>query len=824
MLPFSIEVHDPILLFAIIMALSLLAPRLALKARIPSIIGLIAAGVIFGPHVLGILPEHELIEALSEVGLLYIMFISGLEIDLHQLNKHFHHSLIFGLLTFSIPLLMGTTSAMALLSLSLTASLLLASMFSSHTLVTYPIASRFGLSKTPSTTSSIGATVVTDLLAFIILAVISSSYHKEISLAFWIHLIAAIILYVSLMVWLIPKIGRWYFKNISQDNNVDFIFIFTVFFFCAYGARLAGLEPIIGAFIAGLTLNALIPENSLLMNRISFVGETLFIPFFLISVGMLVNISLLFSDLKTWSVIAFMVIIALASKFIAAIFTSKLLKYSRLESFYIFGLTVNQAAATLAAVLIGYQIGLFDDAIVTGTIVMIGVTCFVGAVVTEKTGRRLVLEEEKRPFAILEKPQRISVLVSSPESADQLIYFAMLIRRKSSHEPIFPLNVVEGAGDIEEKVAKAEKLLSGATVHALSSEIPVNPIVRVDTNFVNAVKRAVSEIRISTVIMEGKTKKNIFAPYISKKINALLMSFSQMLIVLRSVSHFHTVKRLLVVIPPLVENQNGLEAPMTSVKQLAGQLSAGIVLVGEENSVARVFSYMESIQPSAKVERLVLPRWDDLLSLLEKEEKEGDMLALFNARPGQIAWRPALNRLPQTLISRFTRLNLALFYAPTYIEHDYRNLFASRNLLSLFTPETTYFTKHEISLTECLDKLLSRNFSEDKSFKIRELLSRNNYEGLVELRPGVVLLHSHTEEVEEPVIFMGSTTQEIQGTELSPSAHTAFVLLSPASLPPEGHLKLLALLASFLQPEEVARALRKSDSLTSLRKAIGELE
>jgi Kef-type K+ transport system membrane component KefB/mannitol/fructose-specific phosphotransferase system IIA component (Ntr-type) len=824
MIPFSLEVHDPILLFAIIMALSLLAPRLALKARVPSIIGLIAAGVLFGPHVLGILPEHELIEALSEVGLLYIMFISGLEIDLHQLNKHFHHSLIFGLLTFSIPLLMGTTSAMALLSLSLTASLLLASMFSSHTLVTYPIASRFGLSKTPSTTSSIGATVVTDLLAFIILAVISSSYHKEISLAFWIHLIAAILIYVALMVWLIPRVGRWYFRNISQDNNVDFIFIFTVFFFCAFGARLAGLEPIIGAFIAGLTLNALIPENSLLMNRISFVGETLFIPFFLISVGMLVNISLLFSDLKTWSVIAFMVIIALASKFIAALLTSKLLKYSRLESFYIFGLTVNQAAATLAAVLIGYQIGLFDDAIVTGTIVMIAVTCFVGAVVTEKTGRRLVLEEDKRPFTVLEKPQRISVLVSSPESADQLIYFAMLIRRKSSHEPLFPLNVVEGAGDIEEKVAKAEKLLSGATVHALSSEIPVNPIVRVDTNFVNAVKRAVSEIRISTVVMEGKTKKNVFAPYISRKINALLMNFSQMLIVLRPVSHFHAVKRLLVVIPPLVENQNGLEAPMTSVKQLAAQLSAAVVLIGEESSVERVFSYMESIQPSAKIERRILKRWEGLGVLLETEKKEGDMLNLFSARPGQIAWRPALNRLPQTLISRFPRMSLALFYGPTYIEHDYKNLFASHNLLNLFTHETSYFTKKEISLDECLDHLLPRTFSQEKSVKIKELLKRNDYEGLVELRQGILLLHAHTEEVDRPVILMGSTTQELKGIGLPPSAHTAFVLLSPASLAPEEHLKLLALLASFLQPEEVARALRESPSLTSLRQAIRTLE
>ena len=820
MLPFSLEVHDPILIFAIVMALTLISPKIASVIKIPAIIGLIGAGVIFGPHVLGVLPEHELIEALSEIGLLYIMFISGLEIDLHQLNKHFHHSLIFGLLTFSIPLLLGTTSAMMILSMTFTAGILLASMFSSHTLVTYPVASRLGLSKTPSTTSSIGATVITDLLAFIILAVISSSYHKEISLGFWIHLGGAILLYVGLMIWLIPLVGRWYFKNISEDNNIDFIFIFAVFFFCAFGARLAGLEPIIGAFIAGLTLNSLIPENSLLMNRISFVGDSLFIPFFLISVGMLVNISLLFSDLKTWIVILLMVIVALISKLIAALLTSKILNYSKLESYYIYGLTVNQAAATLAAVLIGYNIELFDDAVVTGTIVMIAVTCFVGAVITEKAGRRLVLEEEKQPFEVLDKPQRISVLVSSSESADQLIYFAMLMRRKSSHEPLFPLNVVQGAGDIEEKVAKAEKLLSNATVHALASNIPVNPIVRVDTNFVNAVKRAVSEIRISTIVMEAKTKNNAFAPYISKKINALLTSSNQMLVVLHPVEHFNATRRLLVIVPPLVENVSGLEAPMTSVKQLAAQLSVPVAVYGVKQSIERILPYMDSIQPSARIESKSLEKWEELIPVLEAEKKEGDMIGIFSARPGQIAWRPALNRLPQVLITHFPETSLALFYAPTYIEHDYKNLFLSRNLLNLFTEETTYFTKKGISLDTCLEELLLRRFSTEKSEKIKAHLSRGQYEALVELRPGIILLHSHTEEVNTPVILMGASTGGIDAERLRAPAHTVFILLSPAVMPPEEHLKLLALIASFLQPDEIAEALKTSSSLPDLRKKI----
>jgi mannitol/fructose-specific phosphotransferase system IIA component (Ntr-type) len=293
-----------------------------------------------------------------------------------------------------------------------------------------------------------------------------------------------------------------------------------------------------------------------------------------------------------------------------------------------------------------------------------------------------------------------------------------------------------------------------------------------------------------------------------------------MLVVLRPVEHFNATRRLLIIVPPLVENVSGLEAPMTSVKQLAAQLSVPVAVYGVKQSIERILPYMDSIQPSARIESKSLEKWEELIPVLDAERKEGDMIGIFSARPGQIAWRPALNRLPQVLITHFPKTSLALFYAPTYIEHDYKNLFLSRNLLNLFTEETTYFTKKGISLDTCLEELLLRRFSTEKSEKIKAHLSRGQYEALVELRPGIILLHSHTEEVNMPVILMGASTGGIDAERLRAPAHTVFILLSPAVMPPEEHLKLLALIASFLQPDEIAEALKTSSSLPDLRKKI----
>jgi Kef-type K+ transport systems, membrane components len=378
-LPFS----DPVLIFASVMVLILLAPLLARRCRLPEIIGLLLAGMVVGPHGLNILARDQTIELLGAVGLLFIMFLAGLEIDLNQVRRNRAPTLVFGLLTFAVPLALGILLGQVF-GMSVPVAVLLASMFSSHTLLTFPMAGRLGLAKSPATTTAIGGTIITDTLALLILAVIAGSVHGELNALFWTRLLLLMAVYVVGVFFLVPLLSRWFFRRITADENLEFVFVLALTFTCAWLAHLAGLEPIIGAFLAGLTLNPLIPERSLLMTRIHFTGEVLFIPFFLISVGMLVDLSLLLAGSATWIIAIGMTSVALLAKFLAAAATQKLLGLQRDEGWLIFGLSVNQAAATLAAALVGYNLGLFSEAVITGTIMMIAVTCLAGSVVTER--------------------------------------------------------------------------------------------------------------------------------------------------------------------------------------------------------------------------------------------------------------------------------------------------------------------------------------------------------------------------------------------------------------------------------------------------------
>lgn len=249
-------ITDPILIFSISMAMVLVAPLLSEKLKIPSIIGLISAGMIVGPNLAGILERDQSIELLGTIGLLYIMFQAGLEIDIEQLRRDKHHTILFGLFTFIIPLIMGTSAAYYTLGLSLVASILLSSMFSSHTLLTFPIVSRLGLSKKRSVTTAVGGTIVTDTLALLVLAVIIAAHHGNVCTLFWIRLFLSIGIYSSLTIWILPKAGSWFFRHFTSETGVEeFVFIFTAMFISAFFSHIAGLEPIIGAFLAGLTLN-----------------------------------------------------------------------------------------------------------------------------------------------------------------------------------------------------------------------------------------------------------------------------------------------------------------------------------------------------------------------------------------------------------------------------------------------------------------------------------------------------------------------------------------------------------------------------------------
>ena len=389
---FDRPLKNPVLIFSLLLFIILIAPILFKRIRIPGIIGLILSGVIVGPNGMNLLAKTDAITLFSTIGLLYIMFIAGLELDLADFKRNKHKSIMFGFFTFIIPILIGFPICYNLLGYDFNASFLTASMFATHTLVAYPIVSRLGIAKNEAVAVAVGGTILTDTAVLLILAVIKGNAQPGgLNFDFWMRLGIGLTLFSIVMFIIVPRVTKWFFRKLESEKHSHYIFVLSIVFFSAFLAEIAGVEPIIGAFAAGLVLNPLIPHSSALMNRIEYVGNALFIPFFLINVGMLVDLSILFKGTDALKVAGFLTVGAIAGKWLAAWFTQLVFKYSALQRDIIVGLSSAHAAATIAIILIGFNMGILDEYILNGTIILILVTCLFASFVTEKTAKKIII-------------------------------------------------------------------------------------------------------------------------------------------------------------------------------------------------------------------------------------------------------------------------------------------------------------------------------------------------------------------------------------------------------------------------------------------------
>jgi len=390
---FEAPLTNPVLIFSLVLFIILLSPILLRPIKVPGIIGLIISGMIIGPHGLNWLEKNSAVDLFSTIGLLYIMFIAGLELDMNEFKKTKHKSLMFGFFTFIIPISIGFPVCYYILDYSLLTSILIASMFATHTLVSYPIVNRYGISKNEAVAITIGGTILTDTAVLIILAVIKGASQGDINNEFWVTLGVSFAIFLFIMFGIIPKIAKWFFEKIEGEKTAHYIFVLTVVFFAAFLAEMANLEPIIGAFVAGLALNKLIPHSSALMNRVEFIGNAIFIPFFLISVGMIVDIGVFTKaeGLTVFYVAGVLTLVGVVGKFLAATATQWVFKYNNNERNLIFGLSNAHAAATLAIIMVGYNNNIIDENVLNGTIVLILVSCIIASIVTENASKKIVM-------------------------------------------------------------------------------------------------------------------------------------------------------------------------------------------------------------------------------------------------------------------------------------------------------------------------------------------------------------------------------------------------------------------------------------------------
>ena len=546
--------------FLLILVIILAAPLLLNKLRIPHLLGLIIAGAIIGPNGFNLVLRDSSIILSGTAGLLYIMFLAGLEIDLGDFKKNKWKSLTFGMYTFLVPMALGTLVGLYVLNFSMLTSVLLASMFASHTLIAYPIISKLGITKDKAVGITVGGTMITDTLALLVLTVIVEMAVGEVDDWFWYRLGAAIILFFAFVMIVFPIVGRWFFKR-CEDNVSQYIFVLVMVFLGAYLAELAGLESIIGAFLAGMALNRLIPSTSPLMNRVEFVGNAIFIPFFLIGVGMLIDYRAFFTNWDTIKVGAVMIVVATVAKFVAAWMTQKTFRMSVDQRRVIFGLSNAQAAATLAAVMVGYNvilgetpvgepIRLLNESVLNGTILMILVTCTMASFSAQKGAHNIAMNdvsEEKEGTG--EHQERILIPVSYEKNVTELVNLSTAIKSKKNKNGLFALNVINNQASDDKAFKQSKKVLNMAVTTASATDNVLQDLLRYDLNVANAIISVIKEQGITDLVLGLHQGKGVVSSFLGNMTEAILGQSNVTTLIYRPIQPIATVKRHLVVVP-----------------------------------------------------------------------------------------------------------------------------------------------------------------------------------------------------------------------------------------------------------------------------------
>lgn len=804
----TLPIHDPLLIFSIVMLNVLIAPIIAEKLKLPGILGLIISGVIFGPHLFGIIERDATINLFGTIGILYIMFQAGLEINLSEVKRNKHHSILFGLLTFGIPLSLGILGAYYILKLNILQSILLASMFSSHTLLTFPIVTKMGLSKRSEVSTTIGGTIITDTLALLILAVVVKMYKGTVDTSFWIVLVISITIYTLMIIFVFPKITRWFFKKYANENGIEeYVFVFTFLFFISYLAHIAGLEPIIGAFLVGLSLNKLIPEKSILMNRIHFVGNSLFIPYFLISVGMIIEPKAFISNIYTLKVSALMIVIALISKYLAAEIFGKFVKYEKAQRSLMFGLSVNQAAATLAAVLIGYELGIFDDSILSGTIMMIIFTTFAGAFATNNAIKKILSKAKKGTKNKEEKlSQRVLLAINNSENVNSMGDLSFYLSDENNKEAIYPLNVVFEGDSFEEDIERSEELLTKILLKGVSSNKNVIPLTKIDNNISNAIAKTCKEYRISKVVLGYSKKNRLKNIFYGNSYAHYLKNSKEMVFVSRIIDKLDLSRNVFLILPPFVSMQKSYVNTLAEVLKLSKTLNDNLTIFADDKSIMDTKEILKN-EKKLEISYISIESYKNLHEDLKKHIKNNDLIIQICSRPNEISWRLDFEKLSEKIPEIFSKNSFIALYPYLHEENDsdIEDFFINDDFIKNIKNDNFILNNKNTDLELIVDDFIRKN-TPSYAFYLKSLIKEES----ISLSHDILLYHTHVFSVNEPEFILISNKK---GLLINNQNYKLIILLlSPKSLELKAHLALLSEVAKFTKNSKKLELLYNASS------------
>lgn len=664
----SFPITDPTLIFFVVLLIILLSPIVMGKLRIPHIIGLVLAGMLIGPHGFNILTRDNSFELFGKVGLYYIMFLAALEMDMMGVKNNAKRMGIFGLMTFAIPFVLTFVMAHLWLDYTPTAILLLGCIMSSNTLVSYPIVSRYGLQRKPSVMLSVGATMISLFISLVVLASIVAANTGNSGITFWLLFIGKFAAFCVGLITIMPRLTRWFIRQYS-DSVMQFIFIMAMLFLSAALSEMIGLEGIFGAFFSGLILNRYIPRMSPLMNRLEFTGNALFIPYFLIGVGMLINIRLLFSGGNILWVVALIVFFGTFGKAIAAYLSCIIFRLPMSSGHMMFGLTSAHAAGAIAMVMVGMRLTgsdgsrLVGDDMLNGVVIMILITCIISSFVTEGAAQLITLRDQEIPE---ENPpyyddEKIIIPIKYPEYANRLVSLATMMMNQKLHRPLVGLNIVYDDTHMLQNQEKGQRLLDKVTKFAAASDVMMETQVRVAANIANGIKHAFKEFRASEIIIGMHMHRTANNKFWGEFHQSLFNGLNNQIIMASLMQPLNTLRRLTVAVPSRAQFEPGFYRWLERLCRLAKNLECRMDFHGREDTIELIRHYIEHRHRNVRASYHDMEHWNGLPALAETVAND-HMLVIVTARKGTVSYKSAQDRLPEEITNHFRGKNYMIIF------------------------------------------------------------------------------------------------------------------------------------------------------------------
>ncbi len=660
LLSIQIPFVEPVLIIALVLMIILIGPVLFERIRIPAIVGLLLSGALIGENGFNLVTNDLEFSLLGTMGLLYLMFLAGLEIDLVDFLENKLKSIFIGIASFLVPFLLGFVVSRYLLDYGMYGSWLIGSMLASHTLVSYPIMGRLGIVSKSIVTIIVGATIIADVLALISMELIIDFAGEGVALDSMLGLLLSFAIFFGFVFFVIPRVSKFVLNYYEGDLSVQYLFVMVILFIAAVLAHLLEIEPILGAFFAGLMMNRQIINTSPLYKRIEFIGNTLFIPFFLISIGMLANFRVYIDNPREIWNLLILIPVAILSKYLPALLSRGIFRFSAAETNLVFGLSVARAASAVAIILIGFNTGVVSESVLNNTVILILATSIVSSYATQRSGKKILVDENDTVTDHKKIKQKLLVPVANPENMDHILEFAVLIKQDNDKVPIYPLTVFRKHEKVREEIDQnQERILK--IIDSLQTDVSFETGSRIDKNISKGIVRAAEELLATGVVIGWNKPSTQFQTLFGDVLKNLLRKTNRMILVLKTPSEFRNIRNIHLVCSEDAQYEEGFTLWMDTLHYMVKRMQVKAQVYCESGNTAdAILQYGNSSSTTKYFE--LNKNFSGKLKHADIKQSASELLIFVHSRKQGLSHSRKFENYMNDSISRHNKNNIIIIY------------------------------------------------------------------------------------------------------------------------------------------------------------------